>query len=148
MRIRLTPTSASREVIIRFQTVVTQFPSRADAAMKGIADDTVEYAKKVLEQQLFKGEPLKPGYVRRKQREGLDPRTLIATKAYLRSIKARKITTRNYGVLCDVKKMLVHEFGNRKLKIPPRPHWQLVILYMEKNGATQFAREVLKELYK
>lgn len=61
-----------------------------------------------------------------KEREGLDERTLIATKDYLRSIKAKKVAPAVWGVEADALKTDVLEEGNPVHRTPtPRPHWRL-----------------------
>jgi len=82
--------------------------------------------------------PLSPEYKKRKEKLGLDPRTLMARGDYVNSIRIRRTTENTYVV--DVPQTVkhysgltykelaaVHEYGSKKAHIPARPHWRPTI---------------------
>lgn len=93
--------------------------------------------------QKYDHAPLSPDYVKRKQKAGLDTRTLIATGQYVRSIKVWRVGVpgrggrwvvgipaglKHKGVdgkgQLDMNKLArILEFGTEN--IPPRPHWRI-----------------------
>lgn len=56
---------------------------RANDTSRKFSKEIVKEAKAVIRQQKYDWVPLSEGYAKYKEREGLDPRTLIATKDYV-----------------------------------------------------------------
>ena len=104
----------------KFLSKVASLPDRLVKAKERAENRSAElYAERVrgaLEQQTFDAPPLSEQWVRRKAREGLDGRTLIATKEYLDSIQAV-----GSSVEADAEKKDLAENGTKNQ--PPRPHW-------------------------
>lgn len=103
---------------------------------KESAKQIVEDARDAVENQSIDWVSLKPEYLERKEKEGLDPRILIATREYL--------MTFGWGVThgkvwCGIPSDVIHEgsglpahilgriheFGTAT--IPPRPLWRTVL---------------------
>ena len=107
---------------------------------KYIAKSFSNEIKDRIRHQTFRHQPLKIAYRNRKIKQGLDPRTLIATGEYVNHIRARKInaTTYTVGVPNTIHSpsglpyrslARIHEFGTDK--IPARPHWRpMASIYM------------------
>jgi len=109
--------------------------------LKRVAHEAKRDLKKRIADQAFKWKPLSPKYKARKERLGLDPRTLIATGKYLKSIR---VASRMYGNnlsyqlgtrkdthgpsgLPYIELARLMEYGSRKRKLPARPHWRPTI---------------------
>jgi len=99
-----------------------------------MAEEFADDLKEILQRQLISWVPLKAGYAKRKRMLGLDPRILIATARYVKSIQATQqrdgtwivavpkepLSARSKYTLRDLAKWL--EYGTRTM--PARPHWR------------------------
>jgi len=152
------------------------FGSLFDSALKAkqnvskrIAERVAELAKEVLEKQVYRSqwEDLSETYSDWKERQNLDPRTLISTGEYLDSIKARvrhyptryfvgpdpEATHKDSG-LPFKKLMRMHEYGfedpARGVRIPARPFWrpfaEEVRIWIEDEITTNFKLEVMANM--
>lgn len=104
-----------------------------------------EYARKLrtnIKDQVLGHKQLSNSWTTYKAKHGLDPRILIATGKYLRSIRsyrtgdgAKVQSSSEYGIL--------HEFGSGKL--PARPHWipTLLMMQVEKKLVTKIEKQLL-----
>ena len=109
-----------------------------DMTIKGLSQEMAEEfaddLKEILQRQLISWVPLSSGYAKRKRMLGLDPRILIATARYVRSIQATQLRDGTWIVavpeeplspgskytLRDLARWL--EYGTRTM--PARPHWR------------------------
>ena len=108
-----------------------------------VSEKYIEYLVLAIERQLFRSfkiYPLSKKYAERKQRQGLDPRVLIATGRYIDSFvyinKNNKIiiTVADEEIeggmsMLDLSRIL--EFGNSKM--PRRTHWHAAYRHIGNN---------------
>lgn len=138
-------TPDAKNFVARMKATVDSFPRRADKAVQSIVKEVVKTVENtVLTQNFDRGAPLTRAWAARKARLGMDPRTLIATQAYLRSYRTLKLGNAHYAVTCDVDKMKRLEFGVKGK--PGRPHLEPVLLAMRSAAPAMFVREVLQDL--
>jgi hypothetical protein len=91
----------------------------AEHIARSFAREYVKRLKKNISEQVLSWEALSADWTDRKSREGLDPRTLIATQEYLDSIHYRSLGT-SYEIGADARGEML-EFGT--IHMPARPHW-------------------------
>lgn len=105
--------------------------------------------------------PLNPQYLKWKKAQGLDERMLIATGRYLKSIWVMKrYYGRNLSWQIGVRKQIhgpsglpypvlarILEYGSKKRRIPPRPHWRPTLRRIRREQRWRI-REALKEAAK
>lgn len=126
------------EILARAQ----EFPKAAERASRRISEKYAKAVKAAMRAQAFPNLALTAGWAARKAKLGLDPRTLFATQAYYRSIRAEK-AGEWWGVVCNddvLRKRL--EYGTKTS--PPRPHWTPVLLQFSGNFQEEFS-EILSE---
>lgn len=88
----------------------------------------------------FNFAPLTPKYAARKAREGLDPRILIATKEYIRKLKAVEVSEGKWEIQGDLDLAFLLENGTKRMR--SRRHWGPALeMVFEKYGANP--REIL-----
>jgi hypothetical protein len=131
-----------------------------------IGESLVLKLRKTLRLQLYDWAELSPRYAQYKAEQGLDKRILIATGAYMWSIRHQMLWN---GVRVDLpdtlhsKSRLTYrqlgqylEYGTYDaqgyLKMPPRPHWRPVIRDFKNNELVGYKQEIknilIKELKK
>lgn len=111
------------------------FRQKANRLVRTLAEETAKTVVRVIEQQEFAPLAVSPQWTARKRKLGLDPRTLIATQDYIKSIRAKKVSDGVWTVQADALKSEVLEYGNpRDAKPTPRPHWRLAIAEMERRS--------------
>jgi len=106
-----------------------------------VAQGFVRRVREGIEQQTRGFAPLSPKYAARKKG---DPRILVSTGAYLRSIRA---TARGKGqaVVEAGSVGAFHERGTSRM--PPRPHWAPALMEMQVSPKVQkLIREVFRDL--
>lgn len=115
--------------------------------VEAFAEEERDSFQKQIEQQdfpSFNASPLSPGYAKRKERMGLDPRVMIATGYYKDAIKVFSRKNRDGSItyyvgfhkrelardhkgkrvpITLVQLAWVHEKGSVKMNVPARPHW-------------------------
>lgn len=118
----------------------------AEQAMDQFGTDTIEILRTDIEHQSFNHKPLSPRYLAWKKAMKLDPRILIATKTYIRALKAPDPQAETYrvGQTPTQKQWVIGppkgthqpsglpyvtlarrlEFGVVSRNLPPRPHWR------------------------
>ena len=121
-----------------------QFEARVDRALERIATTGAERVKGIIEQQKFAPLQISLAWAARKRKEGLDPRTLVATKKYLDSILPKRIGKNSWGITADMLKAILSEYGWRRIK--GRPHWGPALRELSKEAGDIFAEEVLRDL--
>lgn len=140
----------------------------AQKASKELAEEMAQEMRDVLYHQRFKMAPLSPDYFDFKSKQGLDTRTLIATKKYVQNIGVIKThagytigmvhKTRNDGgrnlSYAVLQRWL--EYGTRRRlpgggkgkigsQMPARPHWRPFMRYWKANRA-QHALKIKKAI--
>lgn len=105
---------------------------KAEEETWDFAEDIAEEARTIILEQRYKWAPLSPGYKAYKEREGLDPRKLIATGDYVDNIGAYEKEGKIFvgplpGIheesgLTYVHLSRIHEYGTET--IPARPLWR------------------------
>ena len=114
--------------------------------VKRIAEKCAADVRLVVERQTFPNARISKAWMDRKAREGLDPRVLIATRKYIKSIQPMQVQDGVWAVTCsdlELRKRL--EFGTRTMKA--RPHWGPVLDEYQRNFAKLFAKEVLNDVF-
>lgn len=115
----------SRAQITRYLNMRKQQISTAiDEFGRFVMEEFVKNVKKRIEQQDANWVPLDPKYLARKIKEGMDPRILIRTGAYLESIKYERLGKNRYRIFAEGNEELSSylEFGTDKM--PSRPHFR------------------------
>lgn len=149
-----------RNFVSVFRTQVDQV---VDEEMEESANSLADLVKSVLLRQAYTWKPLSERYLAWKKREGLDLRTLIATKTYVQSIRAvprkRKGEIVSWGVgpghpnekhgpsglrLHDLARLL--EYGTRRM--PARPHWRPAWSAFVRRDRKLLARNIIKRATK
>lgn len=123
--------------------------------LKELISKLVDEAKQIIEGQTYKWEPLSERYLAYKERVGLDPRTLIATRFYLMHIgwgvTHGKIWFGVPNIIHEPSGLplprlaRIHEFGTKT--IPARPLWR-PLLSKYAREAPRFAKRYEKEVKK
>ena len=128
-------TSDTTKVMKKLQVVV---PTALEQIHKFVEKKMNEFVKELVryvEEQQGSWAALSPGWQKYKALHGLDPRILIATGGYLRSIKL-KVEGNKFQIVAegheDIAKYL--EFGTSKM--PARPHWTIIELQIRYTLAT------------
>lgn len=102
---------------------IVQAPSRYDKAADDyafrLAEETVRQVKENIESGMVKP-GLDTNTMARKFREGMDPRVLIATRAYIDSMRPAVAEKHSAGVEVNGDKFRMLEYGTKRM--PPRPH--------------------------
>lgn len=120
MRPKFTVPDESRKVIKTFEEAVAGFSQRSQQAVQMAVMELVAEVRRSIEEQTLKVPPLTPRYKAEKTRKGMDPRTLVATREYLDSIKYIQ-TLGGARIECDEERKRLLEGGTSKM--PARPHW-------------------------
>lgn len=110
------------ELVERFSAGSRNYGRKTDSVIKKLAEEVANEVRTGVENQSFQLVALTPKYAARKARERLDPRILIATKEYIRKIKAVKIKTGAYGIEGNLELARRLEYGTKTMKA--RPHWE------------------------
>ena len=140
-------TKESEKFIVELVKSSAKYKPTVERAVKKIAEKCAEDVKQRILSQAFPNVRLSQKWIERKAREGLDARTLIATRKYYDSIKAQKLEPGVWGVVSrDEELRLRLEYGNRRGS-PPRPHWGPVLENYQRNFYDLFAKEILSELF-
>jgi len=127
--------STTHDVVTRTRKMALDAgPMAVQDLSRQLAEEFADDLKRLIEQQAFAWVPLSSKYSRRKQMLRLDPRILIATGRYVRSIRPVQQPDGSWVVgipptplfpgsrhtLQDLARWL--EFGTRNM--PARPHWR------------------------
>jgi len=146
MKATFTLSREAVQLVEMMGTAPRRLQELADEAIKKVAEEITRRVTTRVLTQGFGPLELTPAYRVRKQRQGLDPRTLVATSDYLKSIRLVKLSPGHYAIEADPVKRGVFEEGtktNRK-----RPHWEPVLNEMQDEAPAIFAQTVLKRLFK
>jgi len=142
-----TVTKESEQFIVALVKSSAAYRPVVDRAVKKIAEKCAEDVKRTILSQVFPNARLTDAWLARKAREGMDPRTLIATRKYVDSIKAARVEQGVWGVTCSDNELRLRlEYGTRRGS-PPRPHWGPVLDSFSRNFYDIFAKEVIAELF-
>jgi hypothetical protein len=138
----------------------------ASGELKRIAEEFAKYVQTIIYKQKYKWKPLSARYLQRKKDQHLDLRILIATKAYVQSIRAiprrrdKKVVSWSVGPGGPGE---IHEPSGLKLKtlarwlefgtsrMPARPHWRpawSAYIRKKKTYAKQIMKKIMKETKK
>lgn len=137
-------------------------------SVKFIKAGAMEFARQVrgiIRKQSYAWKPLSERWLRYKRKHGLDKRVHMATRTYVKSIKATarrrggKIVS--WGVTAGkpnqihepsgftFKKLArILEFGSKRMRIPPRPHWRPAWSAYVRKDAKLLLRSLKKEVFK
>ena len=149
MKATFSITPESERVILELAKSSKRWPQIADRCVKRVAEKCAEDVKKRIESQAFPNVRITDAWLARKMKEGLDTRTLMATRRYYKSIRAERSSPRlaEWGVVCnDLSLRDWLENGTRRGN-PPRPHWGPVLIDYQLNFSRHFAEEVVKEVF-
>jgi HK97 gp10 family phage protein len=124
-----TLTPASKKFIERLKRATKELPKKEKKIGKLYAETAAKLMRDGIKKQEFNHPALTPEWKAKKAKRGLDPRTLMATKAFVDTIEAKPGTDGNYGVVADAKLSKIIEHGTKNQ--PPRPFIRPV---MEKIG--------------
>ena len=119
-----------------FVTIFRETAVRTSALrMKYISEEFAKMVRGIIYKQTYNWPPLTEKYLRMKERTGLDTRTLIATKKYVKSIKSIRTVDNEKGVVYStgpvgktaegIPLTLLGrwlEYGTSKM--PAREHWR------------------------
>ena len=139
-----------------------------DMASRNMRRGAVKFAKEVvtvIKKQRYKWKPLSERWLRYKKKNRLDPRVHVATKTYVKSIKAtprkRNGKVVSWGVTAGQPNQIhkpsgmrfvtlarLLEFGSRSRNMPPRPHWRPAWSAFVRRDKKLLARNIIREAYK
>ena len=147
MRTTFKVTRDSEKFIESLQRSGKRFRAFSNKIVETIAGRCAEDVVKVVKFQSFPNVRLSEAWRQRKEREGYDVRTLIRTRAYVESIKAKKVEEGVWGVVCsDMDLMKRLEVGTRVS--PPRPHWGPTMRHYRENFNELFAKEAVRRIFR
>lgn len=147
MKANFSITAESQELIASIARSSSNYDKIADRCVKRVAENCAKDVKKNIENQAFPNARLSDAWLARKVKQGLDTRTLMATRRYYESIEAKKVEPGVWGVVCnDLELRDRLEYGTKR-GMPPRPHWGPVLTEYQTNFARIFAAEVVQELF-
>lgn len=129
------------------------------------AKQFAEDVRQIILRQKYRWKPLSKRWLRYKEKHGLDPRTHIATKTYVKSIRARPRRRLGRTVSWSVgpgRPNQIHrpsgmrftelarilEFGSRSRRIPPRPHWRPAWSAFVRRDSKVLSRNAVRAAYK
>lgn len=165
-----------RPHVPNFDAVVREFSRVAletgKVAVRLFAEQETRRFKERIKTQRFTSfvdVPLSPSYLQHKINAGLDPRTMISTGHYVRSIRVFQRNEPAYlklrigfhpraqartedGKVAPIKLNLlakVHEFGAETRNIPARPHWRPHLAEMRRRATAMrqtIKTEILRRL--
>jgi hypothetical protein len=129
------------------------------------ARDFAGQVRGIIKAQKYRWKPLSERWLRYKKKHGLDRRIHIATKTYVKSIRAtprrRKGKIVSWGVgpggpnqihtpsglrFADLARIL--EFGSASRKIPPRPHWRPAWSAFVRRDSKVLAKNAVRAAYR
>ncbi len=137
----------SKEFIVALLKSSKEFKPTCDRVVKRIAEQCASDVRRKILSQSFPNARVSDAWLKRKAKQGLDPRTLVATKEYVLSIQAQKVEPGVWGVVCnDMDLMKRLEYGTSRGS-PPREHWRPVLIDYENRFGDLFSAGVLHDLF-
>lgn len=127
-------------LVTKIRKMKSKYPEASDKAAMVLAEAFVTTVRKNIEGSKFPLAPLSVSWTAQKAKLGLDPRILIATGDYLRSMRAVNAGKGRAKVELDARKFLRLEYGTRTM--PARPH--LSVALRGAKEAAKKAREVFR----
>ena len=136
---KFTITPETRNFVLDVARSASQYKPQVNKAIQTVAENCARDVKEVIKQQAFPNVRLSAAWLARKEKAGLDTRTLMATKKYYESIQAVRLEDGVWGVTCsDLELQRRLEEGTRRGN-PARPHWAPVLDKYSRNFTDLFA---------